>query len=171
MPCAKGLFSDTAGGVEGGREEMRLSTGTREDPWASEASTGLPGSTGTFCSRRSHQLSLPISLCEEPWEHGDRERQTHTHTSPPTPPHTHLATSGVSTVPLPPRFISPSVVLSPGCLTLHADGHADPLPAPTNTASLAPAGTRGSPGEKRARGQGGLRTLSLPGPGGLAPLQ
>lgn len=78
MPCAKGLFSDTAGGVEGGREEMRLSTGTREDPWASEASTGLPGSTGTFCSRRSHQLSLPISLCEEPWEHGDRETDTHT---------------------------------------------------------------------------------------------
>ena len=163
MPCAKGLFSDMAGGVEGGQEEMGLSAGTREDPQASEASAGLPGSTGTFCSRRSHLLSLPISPCEEPWEHGDRQTDRQTHT--------HLATSGVSAAPLPPRFISPSVVLSPGCLTLHADGHADPLPAPTNPASLVPAGTGGSPGEKRARGQGGLRTLSLPGPGGLAPLQ
>ena len=67
-----------------------------------------PGSTGTVCSRRSHQLSLPISTCEEPWEHGDRQTDTHTHTHTHRPRHvwththtprlvwrhTHLAMSG-----------------------------------------------------------------------------
>ena len=54
-----------------------------------------PGSTGTVCSRRSHQLSLPISTCEEPWEHGDRQTDrhthTHTHTSPRLDTHTHTS--------------------------------------------------------------------------------
>ena len=103
--CQK-LSSDSAGGVEAGREEMGLSAGTREDPRASQASAGLPGSTRTFCSRRSHWLSLPVSL----WSPGSSTdgcwglSLSHTHT------HTRLATSGVSVAPLSPRFISPSVV-------------------------------------------------------------